>query len=264
MNAKPIIRLSALQVAEVYLDRLVNFFQSGVTPEEALAKTLQSLANDIAEQRELTQAAMSEITKYQHPKTGAGILKDKRERLQRYIDEGVRDQEEEDALKLVQNPSRAQKARLIAVADELTKDASNVNALQSSIQTDESNLVRWQERYNERLAKLKELKANFEALQSEGKALIAQIRDAQRAEQARKEDENSHLGQGTNQNAKNMLENLRDQADAAARMEDADDLVDEALQGEPSLDDELAARQATNNINETIAMFRAKARKVNQ
>jgi hypothetical protein len=261
MNQKPIIHLDAKQVAEVYLDRLVDFFQSGVKPEEALVKTLESLARDVAEQRELTEEALAESAKYKHPKTGAGILADKNVRMQRYISEGVKDAAEEQELLAIPSPGSAQKKRLIAVRAELVKDAANVKATQDAISSDEGNYALWLERYHERMTKLKGLKADYESLKEEGPALIAQIKDHQRAEEARRRDEMSQLGQGSSADAQNMLAGLRDQAAQAGRLEDAADLVEEELEGEPSLDEELAAQDSAAENAAIIEMFRGKASK---
>lgn len=262
MNDKPIIRLTALQVGEVYLDRLVEFFQRGVKPEEALTKILQALAKDVAEQRELAQEALSEMAKYVHPKTGAGIIADKNERMRRYEEEGLRDAIEKAELEAVPTEQRkaSQKKRLTQLADELMKDAANVRSVQQSLDTDQVNYTRWQERYDERLARLKVLKADFEALQDEGPALIAQIKDAQRADEARKRDEASQVGTATGQAAEGMLENLRGQAEQAGRLEEAGRLLEEELKGEPSLDEELAARNEASAQDDLIQGWMSKVK----
>lgn len=257
---KKVLTLNFGQLAKVYADRLKGLLQRGISLEEALLQIRNSLAAEVAEARELAQDALAEVFKYERILEGGvsvGILPDKRARLGRYIAEGVRDAEEQTRLLALPTKSAAQKRRLHELEDELVKDAANVQALRASIQSDEALLAKWQERYEERLATLKRLQADFETLQSEGPALIAQIRDAERAEEAREADRDRELGVGDNATA--MLDDLREQAAAATRREEAGEQLDEALAGEPSLDDELAARERDEALRATIAEFQQMA-----
>lgn len=257
MNA---LNLDLGQVAKVYADRLVGLLQRGITPEEALTQVLNRLATDVATARELAQEALAEIFKYERVFEGgvsAGILPEKRARLERYIAEGVRDAEEQARLSALPSKNKWQKERLLALEGELLKDAANVNALKASITSDETLLAKWRERYEERLARLLELKADFETLQTEGPALIAQIKDAERAEQARQTDRDRDLG--VHDDAADMVEHLRAQAAAAARREEAGEEIDAELASEPSLDDELADRERDEALAATIEIFRQQA-----
>ncbi len=251
MNKAPVINLSISSTLNIHYKRFAAFISKTVTPEEALAETLQEFANEIAVQREDTKDAWAEMAKYLHPEKGTGVVADLKERLEKYNSEGARDGAEMMEIQdreTAGTSQRGDKARKAALQSELQKDAANVKAVTDQLAGAEALLKQWTERYDERDARLQEMKDEFAALEAEGPAWLAQIRDSQKAEDAA--DNDAKKGKNTVTSARNLRAELKGKAEMSTLREEAGRHVDAE---EPTLDEELAARERVQAGNELIS-----------
>lgn len=253
------ITLTGKQLLRVYRKRFQKWLSQTATPEEALVELLADAAKEVAAQRELTQMALAEAAKYRHPETGAGLIKNTEERLARYNDEGQRDANELAELQTMEKPNTAQKRRMAELADELQKDSANVDNAQSSLVGYQANYEKWSALYRKRKAKLDKMHADYEALRQAGPLWIQQIKDAEKAKAEQARDFQNELGLATDEAAQ-LADTLRLQAEQTTREADAGEYLDKELAGEPTLDEELAARDAQAATNITIQGWMSKAK----
>lgn len=253
MSNQPVIELNVSQILEVHFNRFKGLLSKTVTPAEALAQMLKAFNGEIAVQREDTKEAYAEMAKYLNPETGKGMLTDLRERLARYTSEGERDAAElkEVSARIEAGTSQhGDKTRKSALLGELEKDAANVRAVQAQLTSAEGVHGQWEARFEERNTRLKAMREEYAALESEGPMWLAQLADAQKAEAAGDKDASR------NSNTITDAQNLRSKLQSAATMATLREQAGRAIDDEPvTLDEEIAARENAQANDDLIAKW---------